>query len=201
MSQRVKSCFDWPKICPAECNWFKKLAWNFLKAKWAQPVHSHKDQKLRPTWQQSMTRSRVHSWLSTAVCGPAGQGGHWQDLVITEDVMECQYQLLLQIAKFYCFPIRLTTKWRCVVGNIINSVKGVWRWQLLFLLVLWLSCSNCAVLPGCKFHCLHCPWTSARMCSAVSWRSPLLCFKQPETGSFVLQASPAESEETGVLVT
>lgn len=39
------------------------------------------------------------------------------------------------------------------------------------------------------------------MHSAVSWPSLLLYLKRLETGSFVLQASPAESEETGVLVT
>lgn len=34
------------RIAPQECNWFKKLAWNFLKAvKCAQPIQSHKDQK------------------------------------------------------------------------------------------------------------------------------------------------------------
>lgn len=31
VSQRAKSCFDRAKNCPAQCNWLKKLAWNFWK--------------------------------------------------------------------------------------------------------------------------------------------------------------------------
>lgn len=31
VSQRTKSCFDRAKNCPVQCNWLKKLAWNFWK--------------------------------------------------------------------------------------------------------------------------------------------------------------------------
>lgn len=121
--------------------------------------------------------------------------GHWQDTVTTEDVMKYQCHILLHIAAFSYQADSKRKMWNGKHDEfckMLGSVEVTTCLSSCSLAELQWLCSCVRV----KFLCWHCPWSCARIHSAVGWPGPLLYLKKLEIGTFILWPRPAESDKT-----